>query len=269
MSTGTRDERRATARAQREAAEQAAAASAQRRRRLQQLGGVLAAAAAIIVAIVLITGGGSDDETTATTGTPAAGEAVNGRAEIAEQLDGIPQKGITLGDAKAPVTVVEFVDLQCPVCADFSNTQMPGIVERHVRPGDVRVELRTLSFLGEDSVRLAHMAQAAAEQDRLFDFTELVYANHGAENSGYATDDYLRRIAGAIDGLDVEQAMKARDGADAQQALTDADRLASIEGVQGTPSFLVGPTGGELQLVDAGQVEAAIEQALEAEQPQT
>lgn len=260
MSSQTRDQRRAAARAQREAQERAARAAEQRRTRLLQLGGILALAAVVVVAVVLLTGGGDDAGTTsAGTRAPAADQPVNGRAEIATQLKGIPQSGITLGDPGAPVTVVEFADLQCPVCAEFSNQVMPTLVRRYVKPGDVRVELRTLSFLGEDSVRMGKLAHAAAEQDRLFQFAELVYANQGAENSGYATDDYLRRIAGAVDGLDVEQAMRDRDAPSAQQALTDADRLASIEGVQGTPSFLVGPTGGELKLVDANQLPGELE----------
>lgn len=253
MSTQSRDQRRAAARAQREQAEREAQAAERRRTRLLQLGGVLALAAAVVVAVVLLTGGGDDASTTAGQ-PPAADQPVNGRAEIAEQLRGIPQDGITLGNPDAPITVVEFVDLQCPVCAQFSNEVMPSLVRDYVRPGDVRLELRTLSFLGEDSVRMAKLAHAAAEQDRLFQLTELLYANQGAENSGYATDDYLRRIAGAVGGLDVEQAMRDRDAPGAEQALADADRLASIEGVQGTPSFLVGPTGGELELVDASQL---------------
>jgi protein-disulfide isomerase len=258
MSTQTRDQRRAAARAQREQAERAAEAAERRRTRLLQLGGVLALAAAVVVAVVLLTGGGSDGSSTAGS-APAADQPVNGRAEIAEQLRGIPQDGLTLGDPDAPITVIEFVDLQCPVCAQFSNQLMPTIVNDYVRPGDVRFELRVLSFLGEDSVRMAKLAHAAAEQDRAFHFAELVYANQGAENSGYATDDYLRRIAGAIRGLDVERAMRDRDAPEAEQALADADRLASIEGVQGTPSFLVGPTGGDLKLVDANQLEAELD----------
>ena len=34
-----------------------------------------------------------------------------------EALKGIPQNGFVLGDPNAPVTLVEYIDLQCPICA--------------------------------------------------------------------------------------------------------------------------------------------------------
>ena len=262
VSTKNREERRSAARAEREAAERAAARAAQRRTRLQQLGGALVAAAVVVVAVVLIAGSGGDDEA-GSANTSAADGAVNAQAEIAEQLDGIAQDGIALGEPDAPITIVEFGDLQCPACAAFSNDEMPKLVEDYIRPGKARMEFRTLTFLGEDSQRLGLMAAAAADQDKLYNFAELVFANHGQENSGYATDDYLRRIGGAIEGFDVAAAMEARESADASQQLADADRLASINGVRGTPSFLVGRTGGEMQLVDSGRLGSELQRLAE------
>src|SRR5690606_5988722 len=104
----------------------------------------------------------------------------------------------------------------------------------------------------------AQMALALAEQNRMFDFIELVYANHGAENSGYATDDYLRRIAGAIPGVDVEQAMKARDSDAVLDRLSEDQALAQTNGIDSTPSFLVGRSGQTPQRVDATQLESAL-----------
>jgi protein-disulfide isomerase len=250
----TRDERRAAARAEREAAERAANQAQQRKRRLLQLGGVLVVAAAIVVAAIAVasSGGGSSSP------TRHAGETVAGQREIARQLHGIPQRGIALGEPRAPVTVVEFGDLQCPVCAAFSNTEMPKLVQRYVRPGKARLELRLLTFIGPDSERLGAMAAAAAQQDRLFTLSELVYANQGEENSGYATDAYLRRIGGAVSGLDVERALRDRDGAKASQQLADASRLASTNHVEGTPTFLVGRTGGTLEAVPAADLGAEL-----------
>lgn len=226
-----------------------------RRTRLLQLGGVLVAAAAIVAALVVLGGGGDGNAQP----KRQAGEAVAGQREVAAQLAGIPQAGIALGRRRAPVTVVEFGDLQCPVCAAFSTSAMPTLVERYIRPGKVRMEFRTLTFIGPDSERLGRMAAAAAQQDRLYQFAELVYANQGAENSGYATDEYLRRIGGAVAGLDVGQALAARDTASATHELADAARASSINGVDATPTFLVGRTGGALKRVGAAELGAELQ----------
>ena len=64
-----------------------------------------------------------------------------------------------------------------------------------MRTGKVRVELRLLRFLGPDSDRLARVAAGAAAQNRMWQFVELAYQRQGAENSGYATDDFINSLA--------------------------------------------------------------------------
>jgi protein-disulfide isomerase len=257
MSKDSREHRRAQARAQREAAEQAAAQSDLRRRRLAILGGVIAAAAAVVVAVVLIAGGGGDSGPATTT---QAGESVPNQQAIAEQLGGIPQDGLTLGRPDAPITIVEYGDLQCPVCAEFSRSVLPGVIDDYVRTGQARLQFRNLTFLGPDSERMARFAAAAGEQDALWDVVELIYANQGEENTGYADDDFLRTIGSGVAGLDVEQAMDGREADAVGAALAEADRLAQAAGVTGTPTIQVGRTGGGLTTIPAGDLPAKLKE---------
>ena len=71
----------------------------------------------------------------------------------------------------------------------------PTILDRYVRTGKVQLELRLLRFIGPDSDRLARVAVAAAAQNRMWQFAELAYLRQGTENSGYATDDFINRLA--------------------------------------------------------------------------
>ena len=67
-----------------------------------------------------------------------------------------------LGDPDAPLTVTEYVDLQCPACAAAARETLPALVRDHVRTGKVKLEARTLHFLGPDSERAARFAAGAA-----------------------------------------------------------------------------------------------------------
>jgi protein-disulfide isomerase len=256
MANETRDQRRAAARAEREAAERQAAQAKQRKRRLAQLLGVLAVAAVVVVAVVLVVGHDSGSDKAP---TKQAGDTLNGQTAINSRLAGIPQSGITLGKSDAPVTVVEFGDLQCPVCAAFSTQLMPAIIDGYVKPGKIKVEYRDIHFIGADSVTLGKLAESAGRQDRLWNVAELIWANQGTENSGYATNAFLEKIANAVPGLDAAKALQGMSSATVTSQLDAATKLAKQYGVDATPTFLVGKSGGQMQIVDASGLGAALQ----------
>jgi len=257
--TATRNERREQARRARIQREQGEAANAARRRRFTRLGAVLGAAAVVVVILVAVSssGGGS----TASTSSSASSSAVAGTQASRSLLNGIPQKGLTLGNANAPVRVLEFADLQCPFCRDYSLGVMPGLVQKYVRTGKVRMEFHALAFIGPDSVRAARVAEAAGRQNKLWNVADLAYHYQGAENSGWATDGKLRSIAAAVPGLDVKQVFAARNSAAVTAQLKAASDLATRSGVNETPTFLVG-RGSSLKAVDAAGLPAAIKAAV-------
>jgi protein-disulfide isomerase len=193
--------------------------------RLAVLGAV--AVVAVLAAVVLAGGPGSDGGTKTTSDTSA--------------LKGIPQSGLALGSPKAPVTIVEFADLQCPFCAEYHRNVFPSILDRYVRTGKVRLELRLLRFLGPDSDRLARVAAAAAAQNRMWQFVGLAYDRQGQENSGYATNGFINKLAH-------DAGLKRLDaGAAAERQVQANESLAKTARVSSTPSFLIGKTGGTLR----------------------
>ena len=249
----TRKQRREEARAARVEAEHAQAAAAQRRRRLVTLGGVLAAAAVVVVVAIAVSGGGGDKASDRPQAAQTASGAIPGQKESGEMLAGIPQKGIYLGKADAPVRLVEFADLQCPICREYSLQSLPQLVQDYVRTGKVRMEFRNLSFLGPDSVTAGRAAAAAARQNRLWNFAHVLYYNQGEENSGYVTQDFIDRINKAA-GVDSAEADAFAKSAASQEPLGAANTLANQYRVDSTPTILVGRRGGQLKAVDAVQV---------------
>jgi protein-disulfide isomerase len=221
-------------------------------RKLTRLIAVAAAAAILVVAAIAVSSSG---------GKPAAPKATTN----ASLLAGIPERGGVLGDPKAPVTVTEYLDLQCPVCARAASTTLPSLIRGYVRTGKVKLQARTLSFLGPDSVRAARVAAGAERQGRLWPFIEAFYAGQGTENSGYVTDGFLRGIASAS-GVDAGRALAQADSAFASGRLTRANADATKVGVQGTPTLTVRRGNGAEWLLSASPLEpAAVAAALDQE----
>lgn len=195
----------------------------------------------ILIAAIVISQAGSDDDSSSSSDGAASGDT----ALVEENLGGIPQEGVVLGEPDAPETIVEFVDLQCPFCGEFSRRAFPDVVERFVRSGEVNYELRLISFLGQDSGEAAEMAAAATLQNRLFDFTEMFYLNQGEENSGYVTDEFLTEIAEATPGLDADAALDERTSPEAQAVIDENESEAQRIGVNSTPTFYLVSGDGE------------------------
>jgi protein-disulfide isomerase len=205
-----------------------------------------------------------DESTGATTG---ADSTLPGTEEALALYRSIPQEGVALGPEDAPVTLVEFVDIQCPFCREFEAEVTPALVEEHVRAGTLRFEHRGLAFIGPDSEKGMRAVLAAGLQDRLFELRSVLFANQGAENSGWVTDELIETAAGSIPGLDVQQLLDDMESDAVDELLAEHAADASGRGVNSTPTVLVGPTGGELQPVpletptDLASIEAAIEAA--------
>ena len=246
----TKQQRREAARAARVEAERAQAAVAQRRRRLMTLGGVLAAAAAVVVVAIVVSGGGGNKASDRPQAAQTSSGAIPGQKESAEMLAGIPQKGIYLGKTDAPVRLVEFADLQCPICREYSLQSLPTLVQDYVRTGKVRMEFRNLSFLGPDSITAGRAAAAAAQQNKLWNFADVLYFNQGEENSGYVTPQFIDRINKAA-GVDSAEADAFAKSAASQEPLAAANTMANQFGVNATPTILVGKRGGDLKAVNA------------------
>jgi protein-disulfide isomerase len=223
--------------------------------------GVGLVAAGIAATLIVVSVVGSSDSksaapttTAAATTSAASGPApavtatrVSGGAATAKLFRGIPQKLNVLGNPKAPVTMIEFADLQCPFCRDYTLKALPAIVDEYVRPGKVKLVFGGISFLGPDSETALRAAYAAGLQNRLWNFITLLYRNQGPENSGWVTDGLLRATGNSIPGFDTAAMMTGRGTDAVTGAITAMAQQANQAHVTETPTFFAGPTGGTLR----------------------
>jgi protein-disulfide isomerase len=228
------------------------------------IGGVVAALVAIgaVIAIVVAVSGGGSSSSKSTTGT-----ALPDAAAANAQFAGIPQSGNVLGKATAPATLVEYIDLQCPVCREFETTVMPTIVKNYVRTGKLKVEARPISIIGPDSERGRRATIAAFAQNRGFNFAQLLYFNQGPENGGWLDDQMVADAATSVPGLNVQQLQRAMNSKAVADQTVRFDQQARADQLAGTPTLLVGKTGRPLKNLGAGlptvaQLSTEIDQAL-------
>jgi protein-disulfide isomerase len=254
----SRVQEKAAAREARLQAEAAEAQRATRLRRIRILAGV-AAVALVVVVVAVVAGSGSNPP------------VKNTGRDVSAMFDGIRQDGLVLGKATAPATLEEFVDPQCPYCREFSLSALPTVVDRYVRAGKLRIVMRPIEVIGPDSVTANRAVAAAGQQKHAFGFLEAFYANQQAENSGYVTDAFLRRVGNTVGGLDSTKMLRtaATDPA-VTRALGAARSRAARLGISSTPTLMLTVGKGKPQELTldatdyAGSITRLLDQALGA-----
>jgi protein-disulfide isomerase len=140
--------------------------------------------------------------------------------------------------------MIQFEDLQCPVCKAYQEEGFPGIVEEYVRPGTVKLRFVGMAFIGEDSQKALEYVLAAGEQGKLWQMADALYANQGDENSGWVTDELLEQLAGQLE-LDWEQLQEDAASPLVRQQAASMAAEAEQRQVEGTPWFFVQVGDGE------------------------
>lgn len=162
----------------------------------------------------------------------------------------------TMGDKNAKVKVEEFSDFQCPFCKQFATTQEQALVDKYVTTGKIQIKFVPFAFLGQESVKAAEASLCAADQNKFWEYHDLLFESQKGENQGAFTRDLFVQLANDL-SLDGTKFQECVDKGTHSQEVSDNVKYGQGKGVNGTPYFLVND-----KLVDSSQLEAAIEAAL-------
>lgn len=136
----------------------------------------------------------------------------------------------TAGNIDGDITVAEFFDYNCGYC----KRSLPDIQALMKADPKVRVVLKELPILSQDSVDAAKIALAAKLQGKYWEVHSGLL-----ESKARATGAAAIAIAERA-GVDVERLKKDAEGPEVKAEIDAVRQLAQKMGIEGTPHFLVG-----------------------------
>ncbi|GAA4522854.1 DsbA family protein [Chelativorans composti] len=96
---------------------------------------------AAIPAVALLAASGSDEANAQTTAAVNA-LAASGSVDEAKLMEPGALPDQVIGDANAPVTIVEYASMTCPHCASFHEHTFPALDDKYIKTGKVKFILR-------------------------------------------------------------------------------------------------------------------------------
>lgn len=174
----------------------------------------------------------------------------------------------TMGNPDAPVVIVEYSDFQCSFCRRHADETEPLITENHVETGEVYYIRRSFgNYISDnlqrgrtESIDSAEAAYCAGDQEKFWEYKDILYANWLGEDAGSYTEERLMAMAEALN-LDMDQ-FRSCFTDHKYRELAQQDRFdGTKEGINSTPGFLINGkyiVGAQPYTVFAQEIQAAL-----------
>lgn len=148
-----------------------------------------------------------------------------------------------LGEADAPVTVVEFGDFKCPSCKAWGETIFPQLVNDYADTGKVKFSFINTLFHGQESTLASMAAESVFEQspDAYWDFHNSLFAEQPSDDhhSQWVTNELILEVAKGIENINVEELELALEEQSGLEEVNRDTELVEVFNVQMTPSIMV------------------------------
>ena len=207
--------------------------------------------------LIALTACGAADTSNAQEGTPGSSE--------------LALTDITLGDADAPITIVEYASWTCPACLQFHNDVIPMLKADYVETGQVKFVFREFPT-PPANVSVAGFALArCAGEDRYYDAIDDLFAAQtnvlNLARSGGDIESALRAI-GSSYGIEGDGFTECLSNKDVTYAIGESVMKGDSQGVNSTPTVFL--NGEKLQGYDwrtADGMKALLDEKLGVTEP--
>ena len=168
---------------------------------------------------------------------------------------------MSMGDPKAPVTVIEYASVGCPVCGRWQAEVYPAFKAKYIDTGKVHYVFREMLVGGGSEVAVASggfLLARCAGKDKYFAVNDAVFASQPGVFE--APRETLLSIAKSM-GMTEDQFNKCVSDEPALLALNKRVETNAKQGVNSTPTFVVNGKQLEAGYTPLEALDAAIAQA--------
>jgi protein-disulfide isomerase len=151
----------------------------------------------------------------------------------------IQQDSPLLGNPSAPITIIDFSDFQCYLCARYVKETEPTIYETYIQTGKVNLVFKHLPNRGFDSMGAALAAQCANEQGKFWEFHKILYTNQKPIDSGWVSKDNLKKFASQITELNKQLFNSCLDSEKYKSFVEKDLAFGASFGFYDTPTFII------------------------------
>ncbi len=150
---------------------------------------------------------------------------------------------MSMGQATAPITVIEYASVACPICGHVNETVMPEFKAKYIDSGKVRYVYRPM-MTGNPAVAAAgHLLAECAGKDKYFNVIDAVMRSQaamGGEETGYANARPVLFSIGQSLGMSEDVFNKCITDEKGLTRLNDLNQqYMTKDGVTGTPTFFI------------------------------
>lgn len=144
-----------------------------------------------------------------------------------------------IGKADAPITMVEYASVACPVCAQWNNEVLPKFKEKYVDSGQVKLVSREMNAHNPTFSTAGFLLARCAGKEKYFDVVDDIYRQQqDIEQSG--------DFNGGLERIAKENGVSA---AQMRQCVTDPAAIAAQnervakhamqDNINSTPTFMI------------------------------
>lgn len=146
-----------------------------------------------------------------------------------------------LGNPDAPITIIDFSDFQCFMCARYVKNTEPIINQTYIQTGKAKLVFKHFPIRGFDSIGASIAAQCINDQgqSKFWKFHNILYHNQGQIDSGWVNKENLKNFASQISGLDMDRFVDCLQSEKYKEHVQSDLELAKKFKFTESPSFII------------------------------